>query len=313
MRQFNLDIIIRDRKFENTQRGRKPIDLVGKSFGRLIVVRFIGFVKKVRVWEVKCECGNINIINGYDLTRKNGRGVKSCGCIHSEIISKNETTHGMSKSQLWRIWHGIRTRCLNKNDKTYPRYGGHGVTVYSKWLGEHGFENFRDDMYESYLKHVKEFGEANTSLDRWPNNYGNYEPSNVRWATWQEQARNRHVSPATENYELHIKNLHNLRKLLCRAIGASYKTSPTMEKYLGCSLLELRKYLEFQFIDGMGWNNYGKGLGRWCMDHIIPCNRFDFTKEEDMFECFHYTNLRPRWWADNMADKFKIIKRENIQ
>lgn len=313
MRKFNLDIIMTDRNFENLKCGVKPTDLTGKIFGRLTVLRFAGFVKKCRIWETKCLCGKIRLIKGEDLTRKDGRGVKSCGCIHSEIVRKNETTHGMSKSRLFSIWHGIHTRCLNTKDPSFPRYGGRGIKIDNRWLGVHGFENFRDDTYESYLRHIEEFGENNTSIDRWPNVNGNYEPNNVRWATRKEQSRNREISSNTKDYDLHLKNLHNIRKLLARIIGANYKTSPTMERYLGCNLSAFRKHLESQFTEGMTWNNYGKGKGKWCIDHIIPCNRFDFTKEEDKLECFNFINLRPRWYTINFSERFKIIKREKIK
>ncbi len=53
----------------------------------------------------------------------------------------------------------------------------------------------------------------------------------------------------------------------------------------------------------MTWDNYGE----WHIDHIKPCALFDFTKEEQQRECFHYTNLQPLWAKDNMrkSDKYE--------
>ena len=56
-----------------------------------------------------------------------------------------------------------------------------------------------------------------------------------------------------------------------------------------------------QFIDGMSWENHGY----WHMDHIRPCNSFDFTKEEEIFMCFHYTNYQPLWAFDNISKSDK--------
>src|SRR3990167_8480744 len=79
----------------------------------------------------------------------------------------------------------MRSRCKNPKNCCFYRYGGHGVKCLWK-----SFEEFKEDMYESYRSHVKEFGEKNTQIDR-TDPRGNYESSNCRWATLKEQARNK--------------------------------------------------------------------------------------------------------------------------
>jgi hypothetical protein len=71
-------------------------------------------------------------------------------------------------------------RCTNPKHDSYPSYGGAGVTIYQPWL----------ESFDAFLADVGE-RPAGTSLDRHPNKSGNYEPGNVRWATYQEQARNK--------------------------------------------------------------------------------------------------------------------------
>jgi hypothetical protein len=81
----------------------------------------------------------------------------------------------MKKTAEYRIWNGMKSRCLNPNRKDYPRYGGRGVTVCERWLR---FENFYADMGpRPSPKH---------SIDRIDND-GNYEPGNCKWATLAEQ------------------------------------------------------------------------------------------------------------------------------
>jgi hypothetical protein len=65
---------------------------------------------------------------------------------------------------------------------------------------------------------------------------------------------------------------------------------------IGCSIEHLRRHLAFQFQPGMSWSNYGK----WHIDHIRPCAKFDLSKESEQKKCFHYTNLQPLWAKDNL-------------
>lgn len=72
----------------------------------------------------------------------------------------------------------------------------------------------------------------------------------------------------------------------------------------GCSQWELRNHIESQFKPWMNWENYAS---LWEVDHIYPASKFDLPKE--LFQCFHYTNLRPRCCALNKIDGGKLKKR----
>jgi excinuclease UvrABC ATPase subunit len=82
------------------------------------------------------------------------------------------------------------------------------------------------------------------------------------------------------------------------------KSKSTLE-LLGCSWQEAKNYIESQFKEGMTWDNYG--LRGWHIDHIIPCASFDLTDPEQQKKCFHYTNLQPLWWNENLSKGAKII------
>lgn len=87
----------------------------------------------------------------------------------------------MRKSPEYQSWLNMRGRCLDPKNNRYFLYGGRGITVDPAW--QHDFAAF--------FSHVGHKPTPKHSLDRHPNPDGHYEPGNVRWATPQEQRRNR--------------------------------------------------------------------------------------------------------------------------
>lgn len=75
---------------------------------------------------------------------------------------------------------------------------------------------------------------------------------------------------------------------------------------IGCSWSDLVKHIESKFANGMTWENYGRGIDKWHVDHIIPCSHFDLTKIEEVKKCFHYTNTQPLWESDNLTKNDKL-------
>jgi hypothetical protein len=76
--------------------------------------------------------------------------------------------------------------------------------------------------------------------------------------------------------------------------------------YYGCTSKELIEHIESQFVDGMTWEN--KGQYGWHIDHIRPLASFDFTgddMDEQLKAAWHYTNLQPLWWYDNLTKSDK--------
>lgn len=74
---------------------------------------------------------------------------------------------------------------------------------------------------------------------------------------------------------------------------------------LGCSIEQLRQYLEQQFKEGMTWQNHGKV---WHIDHYIPCSYFDLSDLKQQKICFNWRNLQPLWWDENIRKSNKVPK-----
>lgn len=93
----------------------------------------------------------------------------------------------------------------------------------------------------------------------------------------------------------------NLRTYLYQKVGMKRGSESRFKKLVGCSTEELVAHLEKHFLPGMTWQNYGRGHGKWTIDHTRPCASFpDLTDEAQQRECFHFSNMRPMWFVDNI-------------
>lgn len=93
--------------------------------------------------------------------------------------------HGMRQSRLYKVWQGMKKRCLNPNASCYEYYGGQGVTVCDDWMEFLPFANW------SYSHGYDEKAEKyQCTLDRINRDLG-YSPENCRLVDSKTQARNK--------------------------------------------------------------------------------------------------------------------------
>lgn len=149
--------------------------------GKLTIVREVDPYFSPAGWRdrqfaCKCDCGEEKIIRSASLRR----GAESCGCIR---VERHPVKHGHSykgkNSPTYRVWAGMIRRCEAPNAVGYQWYGGRGIKVCDRW--RNSFEAFLSDMGER---------PDGLTLERNDTN-GDYEPGNCRWATMQEQTRNK--------------------------------------------------------------------------------------------------------------------------
>ena len=155
--------------------------MVGKRFGRLVVLSPFDTPKRGSYWLCECDCGKTKAVSGKSL--RTGH-TKSCGCLHDELSSLRITAqnkrHGESKTRLYGIWVDMKKRCENKKHWAYSRYGGREICVCHEWQN-----------YDIFASWAKGNGYDDTlTLDR-KNNDGMYSPDNCRWVNRLVQARNK--------------------------------------------------------------------------------------------------------------------------
>jgi hypothetical protein len=176
----------------------KLVDRTGQKFGKLLVINQAGRneLKKV-LWKCRCDCGNeISIVAGSLVTGN----TTSCGCVIPNF------KHGGWKNASYNTWRAMVRRCNNPKDKDYKRYGGAGVTVCDRWL--------------EYINFVADMGEpiGDETLDR-INVYGNYEPSNCRWAGIKVQNRNVKISANSKTGVIGVSITHTGKYMAKVTVG----------------------------------------------------------------------------------------------
>lgn len=131
-------------------------------------------------WFCLCDCGRIVSKHRYQLVKKR---TKSCGCL-SKIRGLTEHLRSKEKESLRNRWRGMIERCHSPEHKNFKQYGGRGISVCSLWR----------DSPEAFHAWSKANGySCKLTLDR-INVNGNYEPTNCRWITIQEQQDNKRNS-----------------------------------------------------------------------------------------------------------------------
>lgn len=148
---------------------------VGKEFGKLTVIRYLGHQNTDIIVLCCCQCGNEKPVKLRSLETGN---TTSCGCI---CFKHGEARRGQS-SREFKIWLNMLRRCHDETNPGFKNYGSRGIRVYAEW---HDFAAFRDYLDTS----IGRWPGAGYSLDRVDNDRG-YEPGNLRWATRSQQTCN---------------------------------------------------------------------------------------------------------------------------
>jgi len=181
----------------------KKLNLLGKTFGRLKVLREHGRIKNgcghLFTWECECECGNIVVAAGSHLKRGT---TKSCGCLCIEKTKKANTTHGLSKHPLYWKWSHMVRRGTGKDSQRF--YGDRGIYICKEWL-----------RFEPFYRWAIGKWEVGKDIDRIDTTKG-YEPKNCRFVSRKRNTQN------------------TRRSKLWVVYGKQFKSSGDAARFYGC-------------------------------------------------------------------------------
>lgn len=174
---------------------RREVQIDGR-YGKWIVLHHLERRHNSEYYQCRCDCGTLKAIQGYSLATG---GTHSCGCDRARRVAVGNTKHGENHtlrhggpSREYRAWASARNRCINPKNNNYKDYGARGIRMCERW---EDFAKFLEDMGRCPPGH---------SIDRYPDNNGNYEPGNCRWATDTQQNNN---TRATRHFNYHGENL----------------------------------------------------------------------------------------------------------
>lgn len=169
---------------------RRYVDLTGKKFGRLTVLKRVENKKEKSgqksQWLCRCDCGRMTIKLG---TRLRNGYTKSCGCLQKEATSRANSTHRGTGTRLYNEWRAMKSRCYISSSSNYEYYGEKGIKVCNEWL--HDFETFKEWALTSGYKEDLTIDRIDAEKD--------YSPDNCRWITLQKNCWNRDKRPRKTN------------------------------------------------------------------------------------------------------------------
>lgn len=152
------------------------------------------------------------------------------------------------------------------------------------------FRAYENSRYKAKRERLKASPERLARYRNWASNY----------------AKSKRLS------DMSFRIAESLRRRLSEVVNRGARTRSALS-LVGCSLDHLKRHLASLFMDGMAWENYGRGPGKWNIDHIVPCAVFNLSDLEQQKACFHWSNLQPLWSIENSRKKASLDYKTTLQ
>lgn len=225
-----------------------------------------------------------------DLTQKDWKDITDPKLRRKAYIKAyNDSTKNKRKN-----YNEVNKERIKQRKKVYNEANKEKIKLQTKFYREINKDKIklkRNGYYKKYYKNNKE--QINTKR-------------RVYVEKNRDKIRNRHKNYCNRRFKTDVqyKLSNNLRTRLNTTIKGNFKSGSAVRD-LGCTIEQLKQYLESKFQLGMSWDNHT--LDGWHIDHIKPLSSFDLSDRKQLLEACHYTNLQPLWAKDNLTKSDKII------
>ncbi len=243
------------------------INLIGKKYGRLTILRYAEKRGKCHYWHTLCECGKEKIIDGSGM--RHGL-IQSCGCLHREIVSKPHKI--VDGTELKHCTYCNEWLALSAFCKATERIDGLSATC----------SKCKNEILRSYReKYPDKAGEwARKNPERANANSQRYRREHPEWwQAWNAQYNGTQASLLRHRMSAEMR--------YCLKKG---KNGKTWESLVGYTLDDLHRRLTKTMPEGYTWTDFNK----LHIDHIIPITAFNIEDENslDFHRCWNLKNLR---------------------
>lgn len=264
----------------------KTIDITNRAFGDLTVsYRHGSNSDKKSTWLCTCVCGNTVVKSRKALIRSVYHSL-NCGLSHPNKIC-SICKKDKPKSEYHKCLNnknGISAKCKECTSDFY---------IENKEIIK---EKYNLDMLNPELRNKKVMTNKKSRIKN-KITQAKYKYEYTRREEVKERRKEIHNIRKKKDINYVIKRrLRGRVRDIVKAMSRKHKYKSSLV-LLGCDMEFFKKYIENKFNDGMCWDR----ISEIHIDHIKPCDSFDLTKLEEQEKCFHYTNLQPLWWMDNLS------------